>query len=82
MKVKATDEYELNNVQDSVLGRIPKKGEVFEVDENRFFILNGHSGIKDKDGNEIIFVEKIEEIKEAVAPTPKKENAKKKTTKK
>lgn len=78
MKVKATKMYQEKNVIDGVLGRIPKEGEVFEVDEQRFEVLHGNNGYK------VIFVERVEEkpIKEAVAPKPKKETAKKKTTKK
>ena len=76
MKVRATGKYEELNVSDGVLGRIPKQGEVFEVDETRFKTLNGNNGYN------AIFVEKVEEkIEEAVAPTPKKRTAKKKTTK-
>lgn len=76
MKVRATGKYQELNVSDGVLGRIPKQGEVFEVDEARFRVLNGNNGYN------AIFVEKVEEkIEEAVAPTPKKRTAKKKTTK-
>lgn len=76
MKVRATGKYQELNVSDGVLGRIPKQGEVFEVDEARFRVLNGNNGYN------AIFVEKVEEkIEEAVASTPKKRTAKKKTTK-
>ena len=54
MKVKATDEYQKRNLQDVEQKRILKKGEIFEVSEERFQILNG------KNQYNAIFVEKIE----------------------
>ena len=81
MKVRATDQYEHPNIEglkfvvDGVLKRVPKKGEVFEVDELRYKLLNGNNQYG------LVFVEKIEEeIEVAKAPTPKKETTKKKTT--
>ena len=76
MKVRATNKYQELGVTDEKIGRIMQEGEVFEVDEARFKVLNGANGYKVK------FVEKVEEIEEAKAPTPKKETAKRKTTKK
>lgn len=75
MKVKATDQYEKLNVQDEVLKRIPKKGETFEVSEERFKVLNGKNNYK------AVFVERIEEI-ETAQKEVKTEKAVKKTTKK
>ena len=54
MKVKATNEYTKRNLQDVELKRIPKKGEEFEVSEERFQVLNG------KNRYNAIFVEKVE----------------------
>ena len=82
MKVKATNKYQELGVTDKKIGRILKEGEVFEVDEARFKVLSGANGYKNKDGSKVIFAEKVEEIEEAKAPTPKKETAKRKTTKK
>ena len=42
-KVKATKEYELNNVSYSELNRIPKEGEEFEVSESRLEVLLGRN---------------------------------------
>ena len=57
MKVKATAEYEKRGLKDAVLDRIPKKGEVFEVSEERFEILSG------KNPFNVRFIEKVEEPK-------------------
>lgn len=71
MKVKATDKYEKLNVIDGELGRKPKKGEVFEVTEERFEILNGKNKYKE------IFVEEvIEEIESKGKKTNKKDDIK------
>lgn len=63
-KVRATDEYAKKGLKDAVLDRIPKAGEVFEVTEDRFVMLNGNNSYK------AVFVEKVKEV----------ETAKKKTT--
>lgn len=55
MKVKATNEYVKRNLQDVELKRIPKEGDVFEVSEERFKILNG------KNKYNAVFVEKVVE---------------------
>ena len=39
MLVKATEEYERRGLQDLELGRIPKKGEEWEVTEKRYEVL-------------------------------------------
>lgn len=77
MKVKATGEYQKRNISDSVLGRVPKQDEVFEVTEERFDVLNGNNAFG------LVFVERLEdEKKETATIKPKKAVAKKKTTKK
>lgn len=71
MKVKVIKAYEDKNFK-----RIMNIGEVFEVDEDRYKVLTGNNIYKET------YVEAVEEkIEEAVAPTPKKRTAKKKTTK-
>lgn len=75
MLVKATDKYEKMNIKDLELDRIPKKGEKFEVSEERYKTL-----IKENEYHEV-FVEKVEEIETAIKK-PKKETAIKKATKK
>ena len=55
MKVRATDKYEKLNIKDEILNRIPKAGEVFEVSDERFDILNGNNFYKK------IFVEVVKE---------------------
>lgn len=60
MKVKATDKYEKLNVEDKGLKRIPKEGEIFEISEERFKILNGNNTFNAK------FVEKVEDIEPTV----------------
>ena len=72
MKVKATDEYIKNKVIDSQLKRVPRAGEIFEVSEERFQVLNGKNPYK------AVFVQKVETEKREV----KVEKAVKKTTKK
>lgn len=59
MLVRATDKYEKLNLKDNELGRIPKKGEEFEVSEERFEVLTKTNKYKE------IFVEKVEEIETA-----------------
>ena len=44
--VEALDTYEKNNIRDSELNRIPKKGEIFPVSKNRFEILRGNNVFK------------------------------------
>lgn len=79
MKVRATAEYEKRNIKDEGLDKIPKEGEVFEVSEERFNVLNGNNKYK------IVFVTKIEEptveqniIESKVEKAIKKRNNKKK----
>ena len=76
MLVKATDKYEKLNLQDNELGRIPKKGEQFEVSEERYKVLTQTNKFNE------VFVEKVEKIKEVETATKKaeKEKAVKKTT--
>ena len=77
MKVKATDQYQKLNVQDSQLNRIPKEGEEFEVTKERFNVLNGNNDYK------VIFVNAIQEKKvETAKKDIETEKAVKKTTKK
>lgn len=72
MKVKATEEYKKRKVIDNELKRIPEPGEIFEVSEERFKVLNGKNNYK------AVFVEEIETAKKEL----KVEKAVKKTTKK
>ena len=74
MKVRATEMYEKKNVLDNELGRIPKKGEVFEISEERYETLT-----KDNRFN-VVFVEKVEEAVEV--ETAKKEVKTEKAVKK
>lgn len=60
MKVKATDEYVKRNVRDEELKKIPKKGEIFEVSQERYEVLNG------KNPYNVKFVELVEEKVEDV----------------
>ena len=55
--VKATSEYEKNNISDSQLNRIPKAGEKWTVDYNRMITLTGNNRKK------IPFVKVVETIK-------------------
>ena len=55
--VKALDTYEKKNIMDMRLGRIPKKGEEFSVDEERFEVLCG------KNEYGLAFVEVVEKKK-------------------
>lgn len=75
MLVRATDKYEKLNLKDNELGRIPKKGEEFEVSEERFEVLTKTNKYKE------IFVEKVEEVETATKKV-KAETAVKKTRKK
>lgn len=75
MLVRATDKYEKLNLKDNELGRIPKKGEEFEVSEERFKVLTKTNKYK------TVFVEKVEEIETATKEV-KAEKAIKRTTKK
>ena len=59
MLVRATDKYEKLNLKDNELGRIPKKGEEFEVSEERFKVLTKTNKYK------TVFVEKVEEVETA-----------------
>lgn len=61
MKVRALDTYEKKNIRDDKLGRVPKKGEEFIVDDERAKVLLGNNSFK------IPFVEVVEEEK-AVKP--------------
>lgn len=76
MLVKATDKYEKLNLKDNELGRIPKKGEEFEVSEERYKVLTQTNRFNE------VFVEKVEEAKEIETATKKAktEKAIKKTT--
>ena len=67
MLVKATEQYEKLNVIDSLLGKIPKSGEEFEVTEERFNRLTNNK-------YKVAFVEKlnIEEAEESKKKTRKK----------
>lgn len=77
MKVKATGEYQKRNITDGEQGRILQEGEIFEVTEERFDVLNGNNAFG------LVFVERLEdEKKETATPKVKKTVAKKKTTKK
>lgn len=69
MKVRATNKYKELNIKDNELGRIPNKGEEFEVSEERYEVLTKTNKFN------TVFVEKVEEIKE-------KETVVKKTTRK
>ena len=75
MKVKATNEYVKRNLQDVELKRIPKEGDVFEVSEERFEVLNG------KNKFNAVFVEKVVEASVEVNEVDEILSAKK-TTKK
>lgn len=75
MLVKATDKYEKLNLKDNELGRKPKKGEEFEVTEERFEVLTKTNKYKE------VFVERVEEV-ETATKKAKTETAVKKTRKK
>lgn len=78
IKVRALEAYEKNKVSDEVLGRIPKAGETFEVDEKRLKKLLGENAYK------TTFVEIVEEETKAAATKGKgkgKEDAAKEETK-
>ena len=48
IKVKATNESKLLGLKVRELGRIAEEGEIFEVTEERFDILNGNNEYKKK----------------------------------
>lgn len=75
MLVRATDKYEKLNLKDNELGRIPKKGEEFEVSEERFKVLTKTNKYK------TVFVEKVEMVETATKEV-ETETAVKKTRKK
>ena len=75
MLVRATDKYEKLNLRDNELGRKPKKGEEFEVTEERFKVLTETNKYKE------VFVERVEEIGTATKKV-EAETAVKKTRKK
>lgn len=78
IKVRALEAYEKNKVSDEVLGRIPKAGETFEVDEKRLKKLLGENAYK------TTFVEIVEEETKAASTKGKgkgKEDAAKEETK-
>lgn len=58
MKVKATNKYKELKLKAVELGRIPKEGEIFEIKNEKFSMLNGNNKYK------AIFVEKLNENKE------------------
>lgn len=78
MLVKATNQYEKLNVKDKELNRILKEGEKFEVTKERYEVLTKNNKYN------VIFVEKVEEVKKIETATQKvkTEKAVKKTTKK
>ena len=76
MLVKATDKYEKLNLQDNELGRIPKKGEQFEVSEERYEVLTKTNRFHE------VFVEKVEEVETAIKKIKTEKAVKKTTTKK
>ena len=73
VKVEALDTYEMFNVTDSGLGRVPKAGEQFEVTKERLNVLLGNNA-----GGRVYvkIVEPVEEVKKAILP--KKETKRKK----
>ena len=77
MLVKATNQYEKLNVEDKELKRIPKKGETFEVTEERYKVLSGENKWK------VAFAEEIKTTEiETATKKVKAEKAVKKTTRK
>lgn len=75
MLVRATDKYEKLNLKDNELGRMPKKGEEFEVSKERFKVLTKTNKYK------TVFVEKVEMVETAIKEV-ETETAVKKTRKK
>lgn len=73
-KVEALEIYERENISDSELGRVPKTGEQWIIDEDRLETLLGNNSYKKP------FVKMIEEVKET--SKPKEEKPVKKTTSK
>lgn len=55
MLVRATDKYEKLEVKDIELGRIPKKGEEFEVSKERFKVLTQTNKFNE------VFIELVED---------------------
>lgn len=77
MKVRATNEYQKRNITDKELGRVIQEGEIFDISDERFEILNGNNSFN------CIFVERLEdEKKETAIPKVKKTTTRKRTTKK
>lgn len=74
MLVKATGKYEELKLKDKELNRIPKKGETFEVTDERFNILTKNNKYN------AIFVEKVQEVETATIKA-KTETAVRKTRK-
>lgn len=87
MKVKATKQYQELQVSDSVLGRIPEEGEIFEITTERYKLLTHNSyGVKfveeileeiDKEAEKEVETEKIEQPKVEKAVKPIKKAVKK-----
>ena len=77
MLVRATEKYEELHLKDNELNRIPKKGEEFEVTNERYEVLTKTNRFHE------VFVEKVEEVKEIETATKKvkSETAVKKTKK-
>ncbi len=67
MLVKATNKYKELNLKDNELGRIPEKGEQFEVTEERYKVLTQTNKFN------TAFVEKVKEVKEETTVKEKKQ---------
>ena len=76
MKVRALDTYKRLSVQDNELGRIPNKGEEFEITKERYKVLTGNNPYHE------VFVEEVNEIVETATKKVKTEKAVKKNVKK
>ena len=74
MLVKATEKYEELKLKDKELNRIPKKGETFEVTDERYNVLTKNNKYN------AIFVEKVQEVETATIKA-KTETAVRKTRK-
>jgi len=73
VKVEALNTYELYNITDAQLGRIPKEGEQFEITKERLNVLLGNN----PSGKVFVkIVEPVKEVKKAIKP--KKETKRKK----
>lgn len=68
VKVEALDTYEMYNVTDKQLGRIPKAGEQFEITKERLNILLGNN---EAGRTYVKIVEPVKEEKKAILPTKK-----------